>query len=120
MPRKPPANLELAFSVTLKDCEVQHFRCSGPGGQKVNKTSSGSRVIHHPSGARGECTEGRSQPQNTKKAFVRMASSGKFRVWVNRQLLGNPLPPEEQVSRDMDPRNLLIMAREDGKWKIID
>jgi hypothetical protein len=55
-----------------------------------------------------------------KSALHRMAASGKFRVWVNRQLLGNPLPAEEQVERDMHPRNLLIMGREGGKWKIID
>jgi len=111
---------ELAFSVTLKDCEVQHFRCGGSGGQKQNKTSSGSRVIHHPSGARGESREERSQPQNTKIAFRRMAETQKFRIWVNRTLWGNPEPPEKRVERDMDPANLLIMGQVDGKWKIID
>jgi hypothetical protein len=115
-----PQKRELVFSVTLKDCEVQHFRAGGPGGQKQNKTSSGSRVIHHPSGARGESREERSQPQNTRLAFTRMAESGKFRAWVNRELLGNPEPPEQRAEKDMDPSNLLIMAREDGKWKIID
>jgi hypothetical protein len=111
---------ELVFSVTLKDCEVQHFRCGGPGGQKQNKTSSGTRVIHHPSGARGESREERSQPQNTRLAFRRMAESGKFRAWVNRQLLAHPEPPEERVKKDMHPSNLLIMARTDGKWAIVD
>ncbi len=75
---------ELLFSVTLKDCEVQHFRAGGPGGQKQNKTSSGSRVIHRPSGARGESREERSQLQNTKKAFVRMAESQKWKPGVTR------------------------------------
>ena len=107
---------ELILSVTLKDCEVQHFRVGGNGGQKVNKTSSGSRVIHHPSGARGESREERSQPQNTKKAFVRMAETQKFKLWVNRQVWGNPGTPEEQVERDMAPENLLIMSQ----GKIID
>jgi hypothetical protein len=108
------------FSVTLKDCEVQHFRAGGPGGQKQNKTSSGTRVIHHPSGARGESREERSQPQNTRAAFRRMVQSPKFGIWVNRTLWGNPEPPEERVEKDMDPSNLLIMAREDGRWRIID
>lgn len=57
------------LSVTIDDCEVQHFRAGGKGGQHQNKTSSGSRVIHHPSGARGESREERSQPQNTKNVF---------------------------------------------------
>jgi hypothetical protein len=111
---------ELAFSVTLKDCEVQHFRSGGPGGQHQNKTSSGSRVIHHPSGARGESRQYREQPKNTEAAFRRMAESGKFRVWAIRQLLGLEGTPEERTEKDMNPKNLLIMARENGKWSIID
>jgi hypothetical protein len=117
---RPAGKRELVFSVTLKDCEVQHFRAGGPGGQKQNKTSSGSRVIHHPSGARGESREERSQPQNTRLAFIRMVNSQKFGIWKQKMLWGNPEPPEKRVERDMDPSNLLIMAREDGKWKIID
>jgi RF-1 domain len=111
---------ELLFSVTLKDCEVQHFRAGGPGGQHQNKTSSASRVIHHPSGARGESREERSQPQNTKTAFLRMVQTQKFRLWVTRMSWGNPESPEKRVERDMSPENLLIMGRENGKWKVID
>lgn len=111
---------ELLFSVTLKDCDVQHFRAGGPGGQKQNKTSSGTRVIHRPSGARGESREERSQLQNTKAAFRRMAESPQFRIWVNRRIWGNPEPPEQRVERDMDPANLLIMGVVSGSWKIID
>lgn len=111
---------ELVFSVTLKDCEVQHFRSGGPGGQHQNKTSSGSRVIHRPSGARGESRQHREQERNTKAAFRRMAESGKFKVWLNKKLLGVKGTPEERVEKDMNPSNLLIMGKTDGKWKIID
>jgi hypothetical protein len=62
----------------------------------------------------------RSQHQNKMRAFRNLVASGKFRVWVNRQLLKNPLPPEEQVQKDMAPGNLLIMGRDGGAWKIID
>lgn len=48
-----------------------------------------------------------------------MTETAKFRIWVNREVWGHPLPPEEQVAKDMDPANLLIMAREDGHWKCI-
>lgn len=41
-------------------------------------------------------------------------------MWLNREILGNPLPPEERVRRDMHPSNLLIMSMQDGKWRIID
>jgi hypothetical protein len=110
--------LELAFSVTIKDCVVQTFRCGGNGGQKVNKTSSGIRVIHPLSGAVGQATDTRSQLQNKTLAFRRMAESGRFQAWVRVQ--GGSLPPEQQVESDMDPGNLLIMGRSEGKWKIID
>src|SRR5580693_2462805 len=105
---------ELLFSVTLKDCVVQHFRSGGKGGQNQNKRDTGTRVIHKPSGARGESREERSQLQNTKAAFRRMTETAKFKVWVNREIWGHPLPPEEQVARDMDPANLLIMAQSQG------
>ncbi len=70
------------LTVTIKDCTVQTFRAGGKGGQNQNKRDSGVRVIHPPSGARGESREGRSQLENKRKAFVRMAESPKFRAWV--------------------------------------
>lgn len=108
------------LSVTLKDCDVQHFAAGGPGGQHQNTSNTGARVIHRPSGARGESREHRSQLQNTKAAFRRMAESPQFAIWVNRMLWKDPLPPEEQVARDMNPANLLVMSRDDGRWTIID
>src|SRR6267142_2152928 len=34
----------------LRECEVETFRSSGPGGQHVNKTESAVRLRHLPSG----------------------------------------------------------------------
>jgi protein subunit release factor B len=59
---------ELVLSVTLKDCEVQTFRAGGKGGQNQNKRDTGVRIIHHPSGARGEARDERSQLQNKRLA----------------------------------------------------
>lgn len=56
------------LSVTIKDCEVQTFRCGGKGGQNVNKRDTGVRIIHPPSGARGEGRDERSQWMNKKLA----------------------------------------------------
>lgn len=71
---------ELLLSVTAKDCRWDYFRCGGKGGQKQNKTSSGARVTHPPSGAVGESREERSQLQNRKRAFRKMAESQEFRL----------------------------------------
>lgn len=77
---------ELAFSVSIHDCEVQTFRAGGKGGQNQNKRDSGVRVIHHESGARGEARDQRSQRQNKKAAFTRMCRSDEFKLWVRMQM----------------------------------
>jgi len=57
------------FSVTEKDLEWTYFRATGPGGQKVNKTSSACRVVHTPSGVTAESREERQQIQNRRIAL---------------------------------------------------
>lgn len=70
------------LSVSVHDCEVQHFRSGGSGGQNQNKRDTGTRIIHHPSGARGESREERSQLQNKKTAFRRMVGTKEFQLWL--------------------------------------
>jgi protein subunit release factor B len=48
----------------LRECAVETFRASGPGGQHVNKTDSGVRVRHLPSGVTVTCRQERSQHRN--------------------------------------------------------
>lgn len=76
---------QLLFSVTLKDCTVQTFRCGGNGGQNVNKRDTGVRIVHTASGATGQACDERSQLQNKRLAFTRMAKSPIFTNWVGRQ-----------------------------------
>lgn len=104
----------LVMSVTMNDCEMQVFRTGGNGGQHRDKTSNAVRIIHHPSGARGECSEDRSQMKNKRTAFERMAAHPKFKLWLNQQLMLET--PEERVARDMNPRNLKVEVKENGKW----
>lgn len=73
------------FSVTLADCQVQTFRAGGKGGQNQNTRDTGVRIIHRASNARGEARDERSQLQNKKLAFRRMAESQIFRAWVAKQ-----------------------------------
>lgn len=72
---------ELLFSITKKDFDVQTFRCSGPGGQNVNKVETGVRIVHRESGAVGESREERKQGQNKKIAFARLVKSPVFQAW---------------------------------------
>lgn len=103
------------LSVTLKDCRVDEFRAGGPGGQKQNKTSSGIRVVHEPSGAVGESREQRSQLQNKKTAFLRMTEHPKFKIWLNHQLYGYR-DIEAEVAEEMRPENIKVEVGKDGAW----
>jgi peptide chain release factor 2 len=58
--------------VEISDDDVSWdtFRSGGPGGQHQNKTESGVRVRHLPSGLVVECRGGRSQAANRKTALA--------------------------------------------------
>ena len=49
------------------------FRCSGPGGQNINKRDTGVRLTHIESGLSAECREHRTQKQNRDAAFYKLA-----------------------------------------------
>jgi len=107
---------ERILSVTVHDCEVQTFRSGGAGGQNQNKRDTGVRIIHHPSGARGESREERSQLQNKKAAFRRMAESGKFRIWV-QVALGRVAAAEiSTINLDTIEADTKVEIMVDGRW----
>jgi hypothetical protein len=99
--------------VSIHDCEVQTFRSGGKGGQNLNKRDTGCRVIHHPSGARGESREERSQLQNKRAAFRRMADTPAFRLWVALET-GRIAVAEANLT--IPPEHLRIETRVGGRW----
>lgn len=119
---------ELVLSVTLADCRVDTFRSGGKGGQNQNKRETGVRIVHEPSGAVGESREERSQLQNKRTAFKRMAATAKFKLWVNRELYGltgdgnrgyawkferGRWVPNESPD---DVRDVMVEVRHNGRW----
>lgn len=115
------------LSVTLADCRVDTFRSGGKGGQNQNTRDTGVRIVHEPSGAVGESREERSQLQNKKTAFKRMAAHPRFKVWMNRTLheggdknrgyawkfeSGKWVPNEAEI----DPREIKVEVRSNGQW----
>ncbi|MCC6753947.1 MAG: peptide chain release factor 1 [Saprospiraceae bacterium] len=59
-------------SINKADLRVDTFRSSGAGGQHVNKTESGVRFTHIPSGIAAESMDSRSQHKNREIAFNRL------------------------------------------------
>ena len=57
-----------------RDCEVEAIRAGGPGGQHRNRSFTGVRILHKPTGLVARATERRSRERNLDAAFDRMAA----------------------------------------------
>lgn len=60
-------------SVDRTQLDITCARGTGKGGQKRNKTSTKVRIVHLPTGIAVECDETRSQHQNKRLAFRKLA-----------------------------------------------
>jgi len=64
--------LALPEEALLAECEETFFVAGGPGGQHRNKSATGVRLVHPPTGATVTATERRSQAMNRGAARVRL------------------------------------------------
>ena len=74
-PQQAARAAALSDEVLLLECEEQFFIASGPGGQHRNKTETGVRLIHKPTGFTVTATERRSQLQNRGAALERLRAA---------------------------------------------
>lgn len=70
MPRD--AYILAADDELVRQCEVDRYRASGPGGQHRNKTESAVRVRHTATGVAAHADDSRSQHENKAKAVKRL------------------------------------------------
>ena len=67
-----PKYEEEDLDIKKDDLKTDTFRASGAGGQHVNKTESGVRFTHIPTGIAAESTDSRSQHKNREIALQRL------------------------------------------------
>lgn len=100
------------------DLEFSYYCGPGHGGQAKNKVATGVMIRHEESGAIGRAHDSRSQDQNKRAAFERLVANPKMKFWLAKKIYEVRAREtlEETVERDMDPKNLKIEIRRDGKW----
>src|SRR5712664_1479292 len=89
----------------LRECEIETFRASGPGGQHVNKTESAVRLRHQPSGVVVTSQQERSQHRN--KALCLQ----KLREKIEKLNYRAPTRVPTRVSRSARNRTLEAKGR---------
>ncbi|MCL2438358.1 MAG: peptide chain release factor-like protein [Coriobacteriia bacterium] len=92
----------------LRQCQVQVFRSSGPGGQGVNTTDSAVRLIHEPSGITVVARNERSQLMNKRVALKRL----RYQLEA-----ANYRPPKRVATR---PSRAATKRRLDAKKRLSD
>ena len=75
------------------DFEEKFVRSTGPGGQKVNKSSTCVHLTHRPSGLAVKMQKSRTQLLNRYYARIRLCEL------LEKKLLGNDSPEEKRLSK---------------------
>ena len=101
--------LSLSDREFLKQCVLDAYTASGPGGQKRNRTYSAMRVTHKPTGLSVVAEESRSQHENRVRALRRLKILLALRLRVSPEHCWN-LPEEllpyfKPSVRRMNPKN---------------
>jgi protein subunit release factor B len=69
-----------AVGIRIEEVEERFIRGTGPGGQKINKTSSTVWLRHRPTGIEVRCQRERSQTANRELAWLELCERLEQRV----------------------------------------
>lgn len=106
----------------LRQCDVDVYKSSGPGGQHRNKVSSAVRLRHRPTGITVHGDESRSQHQNKRKALGRLRMNLALRLRRPFDRQGEDLPPPLAEclfvprGRSRAPASRLAVGRKDRRF----
>ncbi|KAK1263299.1 hypothetical protein QJS04_geneDACA016217 [Acorus gramineus] len=78
----------------MKQCEMDTFKASGPGGQHRNKRESAVRLRHVPTGIVAQAVEDRSQHKNRASALARLRTLLALKIRKTIDLNEYEPPPE--------------------------
>lgn len=90
---------EMSAEELARDCEVQVFRATGPGGQGVNTTDSAVRMKHIPSGIVVMARESRSQFQNRSSCLRKLRAELERRGRPPRRRVKTKVPQRSRQRR---------------------
>lgn len=88
-----------------RDCDIQVFRASGPGGQGVNTTDSAVRMRHVPSGIVVTARESRSQFQNRASCLRKLKEELALRARPSKKRVATKPGKAAKARRLADKRH---------------
>lgn len=102
----------------LAECDVQSFVASGPGGQHRNKTETGVRIRHRPTGLQVTATERRSQLMNRIAALERLRARLTKAAFVQKTRRATKIPRSAKRRRLENKRHQSDKkrGRGDNEW----
>lgn len=89
-------------ALLLRDCDEEHFRASGPGGQHRNKVETAVRLHHRPSGVSAQAVESRHREENRLKALRRLRDALALQLRLPFDLASPDVPAEFAARRNSE------------------
>lgn len=102
-----------------RDCHVEAFHASGPGGQGVNTADSAVRMVHGPTGITVVSREFRSQYQNRQRCLEKLHNEFARRA-VRPKVRHKTKPSRAQRQRRLDAkrrRSKIKQLRQRGSFE---